>query len=155
MRIGMKALAMTVLMSAMACSPSALAPTPAPSPTPSLRATALVATLSVARERYVDPASVEVEVVLVNRGAAAVDLPVQVLESAPLFLRVRDGDGKDVASGPPPTPRPETTTIAPGQRLARRLRLDVFSPPLPPGAYSTTVRAAEIESNTVRFQVGP
>lgn len=148
----LKAFSIAVAVALTACGARAAPPPPATDARPA--ATALVATLSVARERYASGPDVEVLVVLENRSAAPVDLPAQVLESAQLLLRVRDGRGADVASGPPPTPRPDTTTIAPGQRLTKKLRLDVFSPPLAAGDYSVTLRSADVESNTVRFHLG-
>jgi hypothetical protein len=110
-------------------------------------ATPLVATLTALPDAAID-------VVIVNRGTATVEVATQALESAQLLFRVQQG-GVDIASGPPPTPRLDTTTIAPGQRVTRKVRLDVFSPPLAPGEYSVTVRAAEMESNTVRVLVRP
>jgi hypothetical protein len=47
------------------------------------------------------------------------------------------------------------TKIEPGAVITRKVRLDVFSPPLPPGEYSVKVRAPDIESNTVKFRVVP
>jgi hypothetical protein len=95
------------------------------------------------------------DVVLVNRSAVPVEVASQTLESAPLLLRVQNASGTDIASGPPPTPRAEMTKIEPGAVITRKVRLDVFSPPLPPGEYSVKVRAPDIESNTVKFRVVP
>ena len=71
---------------------------------------------------------------VVTRGA---------LDLAALAVEVRDADDRRVPTIPPPVPRPEDAeaiAIAPGQALARDYRLDVFSPPLPPGRYTLHCR---------------
>lgn len=67
---------------------------------------------------------------VLTRGA--VDLPV-------LALEVRDARDARVPTIPPPVPRTEDAeriVLAPGQTLERDYPLDVFSPPLAPGAYT-------------------
>ena len=54
---------------------------------------------------------------------------------------------------PPPTPQNRGETIAPGGKVTRSLRLDIFSPPLPPGDYIVTATWSLIESNALRFRI--
>ena len=108
-------------------------------------ATPLAATLAVH--------DLDVEVVIVNRGTNPIEVASQSLESASLLLQVKDATGANVPGGPPPTPRLEMTTIAPGARIERKVHLD----PLSPGEYSVTVRALTPdqgpESNTAKLRV--
>jgi hypothetical protein len=134
------------LVALAACGEKAATAPAAPTSASTAPSAPLAATLSVH--------DLDVDVVLVNRSAAPVEVASQTLESAQLLLRVQDASGADMASGPPPTARAETTKIDAGARITRKLRLDVFSPPLPPGEYSVTVRAPDIESNTVKLRVG-
>lgn len=101
----------------------------------------LVATLAVH--------DLDVDVVIENRGTKTVEVASQSLESASLLLRVKDAKGANVPGGPPPTPRNEMTTIAPGDRVTRKVHLD----PLSPGEYSVTVRSPDMTSNTAKFRV--
>mgnify|MGYP001246063723 CR=1 FL=1 len=84
---------------------------------------------------------------VVTRGA---------LDLAVLAIEVRDAADHRVPTIPPPVPQPEDAeaiTIAPGQAVARDYRLDVFSPPLPPGRY--TLRCRVVACAPRPFVVAP
>jgi hypothetical protein len=68
-----------------------------------------------------------------------------ILENATLSLVVSASDGKRMPSLSPPVPPAEFspsdfTTIAPGESYRANLGLYDFSPPLPPGTYTLTVK---------------
>ena len=134
--------------------PSAPAPLAASPPVPGLRAdTPLLVVLSLAKETYARDADVVVGVVVTNRSAEPIMLPAQLLESPTLLVHVYDAAGGRLEMMSPPVPQDCGERIAPGGRVTRSLRLDVFSPSLPPGDYIVNARWSMIESNTLRFRI--
>jgi hypothetical protein len=108
-------------------------------------------TLSAARVRSSDDLRVTVQ--LRNSSAQQVVIPSQMLETAILLLEVRNAQGERMNTIPPAVPRNETVTLAPGAVRSVQLRLNVFSPQLPPGSYTVRPRGAVIEGQPVSFVV--
>jgi hypothetical protein len=101
-------------------------------------------------------AELTAHLVIRNPGPDALALTRGAVDLAVLALEVRDAHDQRVPTMPPPVPRPEDAeqiVLAPGETLERDFRLDVFSPPLPPGTYALHCRV--VTCAPWRFTVAP
>lgn len=120
-------------------------------------ATGLVATLAVEQSLVAADAELVVTVAIENRVTTPQELDMTVATAAVLLLEVRSSSGKPVPTIPPPTPPAQRAIVQlppHGGRLVQH-RLSVFSPPLPPGAYTVRVRGPGIASGTLDFRIAP
>ena len=89
------------------------------------------------------PGELAVHLVITSRGPDDLVLTRGAVDLDQLALEVRDARGERVPTIPPPVPRPEDAerlVLRAGETLERDYRLDVFSPPLPPGRYTLHCR---------------
>lgn len=127
------------------------APTAAVAPGPATFVGVLTAPATVAGST-----ALSAHLAITNPGPDPLVVTRGALDLAVLAVEVRDADDRRVPTIPPPVPRPEdaeAVTLAPGETLARDYRLDVFSPPLPPGRY--TLRCRVVACAPQPFVVAP
>ena len=105
------------------------------------------------RRDYARDADVEIEVELHNSGSGPVEVPAELLETPVLLLEVHDKKGARLHTVPPPVPKGEMLTFAPGETRTAHVKLNMFSPPLPRGEYTVLPNGPSVLGNVAPFRI--
>lgn len=114
----------------------------------------LTVTLTIPEPRVVDPNDLRVQVELVNRSPAPLQLCTLPFPFAVVVLRFESERGVFVGGGPPPIPPPyrglqSCVVLAPGEVFAREYHGDqYFVNQVPPGRYRVRFRYQHLYGDT-------